>query len=112
NRQELSGRSAAARETSFSQAPTPIVPPGIEGDPIPKGADLQPAVACCTRLSDQGYPPQVTRPSGAWTGNPIQFDLIAVHNGILSQNGHPHHLELIVEPELPRPGIALQFQFD
>ncbi len=70
-------------------APTPIVSPEMEGDPLPKGADLQEAFV--------GWPAP---------------DLIAVHDGIFSHNGHPHHLKLIVEPELPRPRVVLQFQFD
>ena len=40
------------------------------------------------------------------------YRLIADHFRIFAQNQHPHDFKLIVEPELPRPGVALQFEFD
>ncbi len=65
-----------------SPAPTLIVSPEIESNPIPKGGDLQPAKVSFARL-------------------------IALDFGILSYNGYLHHLVLIVEPELPRSRFAL-----
>ena len=62
-----------APANDFLQVPTPIVRLEIESNPIPKGADLQRPLSCPSRL-------------------------IADHFGILSHNGHPHDLELIVEP--------------
>src|SRR5258708_20156952 len=74
------------------EGPSPIVSPEIESDPLPKGADLQQAVALLVRCA---------RPR-----------LIADHFGIFAHDGHPHNLELIVEPELPCARIVLQFQFE
>lgn len=62
----------------------PIVRPEAREHPAPKEADLQHRA----------------------------LDLVANHFRAFSYNGHPHHFKLIVEPELPRPRVVLEFQFE